>query len=1288
MQTNYLSKALPLLVVLYFLGALTANAQNGFFEPVSTAQMRLDASVTRNIKKISLYRLKEKDLRTYLAKAPLEFKQQGPAIPLQIPLPNGTTETFDMVESPVLAPAVAANHPDIKTYTGTGKINKNATIRLSFTALGFNAIIVGLNGDAAYYEKITSSASNQLYRVYLVSDVQKPTRTRRFGQTPGCGVVDSPGLPKLADNTGNGSRKSAVTATSGDVLRTFRLAVAADGEFTNQPVYGGNVNLAFAGLVDYVNRANAIFRTELSVQLNLVTDVTLVYSNTATDPYTDPDQGASIVQNQANLDNVIGNANYDIGHLLGSPSGGGIAAFRSTCDNAQKGQGTSGLGGGPAAYDDQIFSHEMGHQFGMSHSYNSNLGACVTREATTTVEPGAGITIMSYAYICTTMDGLNTDDYEQPANFVLHYHGVNYDQAQAYISTLSCFTATATGNAIPTVTSMPTNKVIPKSTPFSLTGSGADANAGNVLTYSWEGTDNAPLTPDAATLDNTALPPFFRSYEPVPSGTRTFPRLSAILDGSNQAKGDKLPSVEFTTKHRMTVRDGVGGVAFGETTVTIAGNSGPFLETTNLDGSYSGGSAKTITWSVNNTTAPPVSCASVDILLSTDGGLTFPTVLVANTPNDGSESITLPALITTTARIKIASSNNIFFDISNANFTIRAVPVIGLTATDSVATEGTGGASGGRLAAGSTTPSRIVRRSRNARQAADEPHADPAIFHFARDNADEQLDFDYEITGSASDDGFLVFDSRETFAVGEFEFDLYVYPGDDLLTEGDETLTFTILDDVHYDVDPTDSSASITILDANTAPAPFSITAVTTLACTPAGDRTSLRFNPQYAGLTGEPVTFQVVNELLPTTASGPYTLQLYADNPVISLRATQSGTSGETSFSYNWLEACNGMVPGNTPPTVANLIPTQSATVGQFFNYGIPANTFTDAQTPASLVLSVSGLPPGLSFTAPATISGTPSTTVGSPYTVSVTATDPGSLSVSTSLVISVSPVSPTPTGPFAITGVTTVNCTPAGNRINLSFNPQYAGLNGQAVTFSVVNELSPTTQAGPYSLALYTDNPIITLRASQLGTVGESSFSYNWLAACSGGGAFGITAVTMVSCQTLSAGERQLSITPRYSGLNGQTITFQVLNELSPTTAPGPYTLRLYTDNPVITLKASQQGTAGEVSFPYNWIGACHSGSSARVASEPVVPLLVRVLGNPAEHGQVSVEVRGAAGQPLRMNLTNMGGQTVGSYQIERAGSIEQHTFEIGRQPVGQLLLRTTIPGQSQTVKIIKPD
>ncbi|MFD2571789.1 putative Ig domain-containing protein [Spirosoma soli] len=321
------------------------------------------------------------------------------------------------------------------------------------------------------------------------------------------------------------------------------------------------------------------------------------------------------------------------------------------------------------------------------------------------------------------------------------------------------------------------------------------------------------------------------------------------------------------------------------------------------------------------------------------------------------------------------------------------------------------------------------------------------------------------------------------------------------LPVGVQTLTVVVADAVN----PAQTlTGTVSVTVGEVVSAPFAITAVTTISCTPVlPNRYSVSFAPRYSGLTGQPISFSVVNELFPTLDGGPYTIRLYTDNPRITLSAVQQGTPGEALFVYDWLAACRASESSNTPPTVLMAVPPQSATVGVGYSYVIPEGTFSDAQTPASLALSAQGLPLGIGLSG-YTLSGVPSTTVGSPYSVTLTATDPGGLSVSTVVGFSVSPatgpVAPTP--PFAITGVTTISCTPIFDRININFVPQYVGVNGQAIAFGVVNELLPTNEPGPYSLTLYRDNPVITLRATQTGSTEPTSFAYHWLAACASQG------------------------------------------------------------------------------------------------------------------------------------------------------------------------------------------
>ncbi|QKZ15869.1 putative Ig domain-containing protein [Spirosoma sp. KUDC1026] len=594
---------------------------------------------------------------------------------------------------------------------------------------------------------------------------------------------------------------------------------------------------------------------------------------------------------------------------------------------------------------------------------------------------------------------------------------------------------------------------------------------------------------------------------------------------------------------------------------------------------------------------------------------------------------------------------------------------------------------------------------------------------------------------------------------------------------GTSTITVTATDPGSLS---TSASFTLTVNPVAVPPTqPFALTGVTTVSCesVSAGAR-RVSFVPQYTGLTGEPVSFSVVNELSPTMAAGPYSLQLYTDNPVITLVARQGAVVSQ--FSYNWLANCGGTTPPvNTAPTVANPIAAQSATVGQAYALSL-AGVFTDAQTPNQLTLSASGLPAGLSLSG-TTISGTPS--VSGVSTITVTATDPGNLSSSTNFVLTVSPAGTTPpTQPFALTGVTTVSCesVSAGAR-RVSFVPQYTGLTGEPVSFSVVNELSSTTAAGPYSLQLYTDNPVITLVARQGAVV--SQFSYNWLANCGGttppvntaptvanpiaaqsttvGQAyalslagvftdaqtpnqltlsvsglpaglslsgttisgtpsvsgvstitvtatdpgnlststnfvltvspagttppaqpFALTGVTTVSCESVSAGARRVSFVPQYTGLTGEPVSFSVVNELSSTTAAGPYSLQLYTDNPVITLVARQGAVVSQ--FSYNWLGVCGSGN-ARVTAESVERLSVLVLGNPTPAEAVDIEIRGVAGQAVQVQLINGQGQPVSQQTIEQAGAVERPTIRLGKT-AGIYLLQVSTATQKQTVKIVK--
>ncbi len=657
-----------------------AMAQSGFFTKIDGPLPSAPRVHLANFKKTTVLRFDEARLRDHLLHAPLE--RSGLAgIPLEVPLPDGSTETFDLFESSNLSPEIAAEHPNIKTYCGNGQRRRSLVLRMNLTELGLSAVVLNVAGSVACFEPFPVP-ERELCLSYLASEAVAP----EFLKKSECRLED------IAQEPDRRHRPAPATGrnNTGGTLRTYRLAMAADGEFT-QKFGNGTQSGGLAALTNYVNTSNAIFRNDLCIHLTLVSGTNLVYTNPATDPYSNVETDM-LEENQTNVDAVVGSTNYDVAHVLGFDadygSGGGVAQVEGACYDPLKAQGASivGEGYGQVFYD-QLVAHELGHQFGMNHSYNSTIPVCTSRHAATSVEPGAGCTIMSYGFTC------NTDDYFSSTSNgpVLNFHAKSFEEVEIFIATPGygdCFTTVSTGNSAPVVT-MPGAFTVPKSTPFSLTGAGNTPGSGDSYTYSWESNDVGAVAPDAATLGNTAEPPFFRTYAPTSWNTRNFPLLSAILDGTNQAVGDKLPSVSTTLHQRLTLRDNNasgGGAAYGDVNITVDGSLGPFLVTSNLSGTYQGNSSQTVTWSVNGTSA---ATPNVKISLSTDGGTTFATTLAASTPNDGSQSVTLPNVATSTARLKVEAVGNIFFDISNSNFTIQAALPIEVVRFSAKAAPGT-----------------------------------------------------------------------------------------------------------------------------------------------------------------------------------------------------------------------------------------------------------------------------------------------------------------------------------------------------------------------------------------------------------------------------------------------------------------------------------------------------------------------------------------------------------------------------------------------------------------------
>ncbi len=619
------------------------------------------------------YQLDKSALEAVLARAPKEGQLPlalSPAI-LTLPMPDGSLARFRIEESSVFEPALAAEHPEIRSFRGQGVDAGTSTMRFDWTPQGFHALMLGSGLTVTVYPKSTDASAEYV-----------STQVADAGQAFACGVVDDGRIRAEA-----GPRTNTAI---GAQLRTYRVAISTTGEFT-QTLGGGTVPGALAALATILNGINAVYERELAVHINLIAGLNaVIFTNGATDPYTNGNTNAMINEVVATLGANIPTANYDFGHVIGTNSGG-LAGVGVICNDNVSGGGPrkaaaasgAGLPVGSSG-NVSLIGHEMGHQFGASHTQNS---AC-NRSPLDAVETGSGVTIMSYNGVCPPNNTVPIGE--------LRFHSASLAAMNAYIASQACQVSTASGNSAPTVDAGP-DRTIPLNTPFTLTAVGSDANAGDLpnLTYAWEQVDPGQLTAVATDFPNppfqdqlgdpaTTTRPILTALATSTSPSRTFPRMGYVLNNANdppdQVNGlftaEELPRVARSLNFRVTIRDnhaGAGGTNDDQLTLTVA-NSGPFqVASPNGGETWGVGTTQNVTWNVNGTNNAPVSCANVKITLSTDGGSSFPLVLSASTPNDGSETITVPTgLSTPSARVRVEAVGNVFFDVSNANFTINA----------------------------------------------------------------------------------------------------------------------------------------------------------------------------------------------------------------------------------------------------------------------------------------------------------------------------------------------------------------------------------------------------------------------------------------------------------------------------------------------------------------------------------------------------------------------------------------------------------------------------------------
>ncbi len=634
-----------LLLVTFFMGFNLVHAQD-YWKPASPyaiADKKISPEHTPRM--FTVYQLDMPTFKKALQQAPLRGSgDEGKAVEITFPKADGTFETYKVIEAPVMDAQLSARFPDIKSYAGQSIESPADHIRFSVSPKGVRNMLFSPNGYE-FMELYSHDLTH--YMVYQRKDRAVPSSPFE------CGVKDQ---------VNQKIEKEGITRNNADdaILRDYRLAVSTTSNYTNY--FGGTVADALAAINTSMTRVNGIYETDFNVTMTLINSTTDVIFTSANDPY----GGNLNSQLQTQLSNIIGEANYDIGHLFERAGNNGNAGcIGCVCIDGSKGSAFTATDPPEGEiFDVDYLAHEMGHQFGGNHTwtFGGNEGTIAQ------VEPGSGTTIMSYAGIT----GNTTD--VQPA-VDPYFHAVTIQQVTNYIKSNNggCAIETNTGNAVPVVNAG-SDFTIPGGTAFILEGSATDADAGDVLTYCWEQMDDNNANTTLPSPTNTTGVAF-RTYNPTTDNFRYLPELNTIRNGSTSSTWEICPTVTRDMNFRLTVRDnrlGGGNNESDDMVVSVDGNSGPFIVSVPDGGEViCPSSSFTVVWDVAGTDQAPVNASTVDILLSTDSGLTYPTVLATGVANTGTASVMMPAIASTTARIMVRGGGNIFFDISNGDFTIQ-----------------------------------------------------------------------------------------------------------------------------------------------------------------------------------------------------------------------------------------------------------------------------------------------------------------------------------------------------------------------------------------------------------------------------------------------------------------------------------------------------------------------------------------------------------------------------------------------------------------------------------------
>ncbi len=601
-----------------------------------------------------------------LRKAPKDSgtSNKSLGVPLVLTLPDGKSIEYHFLKNDVMSQEMLINYPEISTYSGYSTSSKHHYVSLTIYKDKVHIFILGADDKGILIDRVSDSTYESIYGESKES-FECSTDHSRFKPLKASG---------------------ARTSTNGGTLKNYKFGVVITDEY--EAANGGGA-AAISVAVATINDITTIYKRDLAV-----TFTAIVRPESATFDINPSSGGANYAGTCVSA--YFTQNEYDIGHVfhnLGAGYGGsGSAQLNVVCVNSggsslSKGRGWSSAGSNVGYSFMSTVAHEMAHMFGATHSFNGQANFCAQGlSPLNSYEPGTGTTLMAYPGVCAA-DNITDQGGGIIYSSSPYFHVGSLEQIVAFITSTSgnsCASTSSSNNSPPTSIANPCNATsitIPANTPFELTGSHTDSN-GDAVTYNWEQYNPGPPHGAPSVACGATTGPIFRSYSPSTSPTRYFPSLTYILKNSNippfSTIGECLPTANRTLNFRLTVRDNNpngGGIDVSAIQLTVSNATGPLAVTApNTNVTWTAGSSSIVMWSGANTTSI---CSTVNIKLSVDGGQSFPFILVANTANDGSQSITLPSNLpgSTTCRIKVESSCFScvkFFDISNVDFTISS----------------------------------------------------------------------------------------------------------------------------------------------------------------------------------------------------------------------------------------------------------------------------------------------------------------------------------------------------------------------------------------------------------------------------------------------------------------------------------------------------------------------------------------------------------------------------------------------------------------------------------------